>query len=352
MSDAAESEGKKSVGKMIGRQARNSIADGKTLFSYLSAIHRLKSEVELLTSYSTDVIYRLRYDTMQYDYISPSIVKLLGYQPDEIKNLNLRSLIVETRIVTDGMRVVESFEGLEEARKKGDVSKWQADYLMQTKDGRRVWISDISYPWFDKSGAIVGSVGSLRDITDRIMAEQKVKEELLRLANTDSLTGLSSRRVFFTKLEEELRRMKRSGTETSILIIDIDRFKRINDTYGHAAGDQVLTEVSRIVSSCLRETDSAARLGAGEFGIVLPDTSSDGAYWVAERMRLAVSKASIPVGDKQIPVGCTISIGVATVHGNEETDSTRLYKIADTRLYIAKNTGRNQVSMDELVHMH
>ncbi len=139
-------------------------------FKGLSEVGRLRAEIELLTSCSRDVVYRLRYDTMQYVYISPSVTKLLGYSVDELMKINMRSLILETRIVTDGMKPVESYKNLEENRKKGAVQKWQADYLMKTKDGREIWVSDISYPWFDKKGAIIGSNGSLRDITDRMAA--------------------------------------------------------------------------------------------------------------------------------------------------------------------------------------
>src|SRR5579864_7438402 len=106
-----------------------------------SELDDIKSEVALLTSYSTDTIYRLRYDTMQYDYISPSVVRLLGYTQDEIKRMNIRTLILETRIVANALKPVESFDPLEEARKRGDVNKWQADYRMKTKDGREIWVS-------------------------------------------------------------------------------------------------------------------------------------------------------------------------------------------------------------------
>ncbi len=315
-------------------------------------VDKLRAELELLTSYSNDTIYRLRYDTMRYDYISPSVVRLLGFTPDELINLNIRTLILETRIVTNALKSVESFSPLEEERKRGNVHKWQADYLMRTKDGRKIWVSDISYPWFDDSGTIIGSVGSLRDITERVTAEATAKDEITRVVSTDQLTGLGTRRVFFTKLEDELKRIKRSREDLSLLLIDMDNFKTINNNYGQEMGDKVLQAVAKIIKSCLRETDLGARIGGEEFGVVLPETPANGAFWVGERIRTSVAKESFNIGEGNQLFGCTVSIGIASARFDHNTDAEALYKTADQRLYIAKHTGRNQVSMDELVEMH
>lgn len=334
----------RTLSRLIKQRATRKLNRGKVAFDALKTINELKSEVALLTSYSTDVIYRLRYDSMKYDYISPSVTKLLGYSIEEMQRINIRALIVETKIVNEGMKTVDSFDRLEYTRKKGEVSKWQADYLMKTKDGKRIWVSDISYPWFDDSGAIIGSVGSLRDISDRIEAENKVKEELKRIANTDPLTGIANRRVFFEKAEEELKRIKRGRGEFSMLLLDIDHFKKINDSYGHDVGDFILIEVTKVIKDCLREIDVPARLGGEEFGIFLPETNAQGAFHVAERVRGAIAKHTFMADARQNrPIGCTVSIGITTTRFDEDVDSTKMYKMADTRLYIAKNSGRNQV---------
>jgi len=241
---------------------------------------------------------------------------------------------------------------LEQQRKSGDVSKWQADYLMRTKDGRKIWVSDISYPWFDENGTIIGSVGSLRDITERVQAEEDAKAQIARMSTTDLLTGMASRSVFFTRLEEELKRIKRSREDLSVMLIDMDHFKNINNTYGQRAGDKVLSSVSKIIMSCLRETDIGARIGGEEFGVVLPETPAGGAVWVAERIRSSVAKESFVLPDGAQILGCTVSIGVASARFDQNMDAGELFKIADKRLYIAKHTGRNQVSMDEIVEMH
>ncbi|MCE2926792.1 MAG: diguanylate cyclase [Rickettsiales bacterium] len=317
-----------------------------------SVVDELRAEITLLTSYSNDVIYRLRYDTMQYDYISPSVVRLLGFSQEEMKKLSIRSLIAETRIVSNALKPIDSFTKLEEERKRGEVSKWQADYLMRTKDGRKIWVSDISYPWFDESGNIVGSVGSLRDISERVSAESEAKDEIARMASIDQLTGLSSRSIFFDRLEEELKRIKRNRDDLSILIIDIDHFRNINNNYGQQAGDKVLVGVAKIIESCLRETDTGSRIGGEEFGVILPETPAGGAYWVGERIRSSVAKQTFHLSEQNPMVGCTISVGIASARFDQHLDSETLYKTADKRLFIAKHTGRNQVSMDEIVEMH
>jgi len=314
-------------------------------------IDELKSEIALLTSYSNDTIYRLRYDTMAYDYVSPAVERLLGYSQDEIMAMNILSLILETRIVSQALKPLESFEALENERKEGGVSKWQADYLMRTKDDRKIWVSDISYPWFDEKGAIIGSVGSLRDITERVQAETQAKDEVSRMANIDMLTGLCSRSLFFVRLEDELKRIKRSHEVVSLLLIDMDYFKNINNNYGQAVGDMVLKAVSRIISACLRETDTGGRVDGGGFGAVLPDTPASGAYWVAERIRSSVAKETFHIDEENELFGITVSIGIASASHDQQLDANGLFKVAQQRLFIAKQTGRNQVSVDELAEM-
>lgn len=319
---------------------------------YQQKMAQLEEEIALLTSYSSDTIYRLRFAEMKYDYISPSVVRLLGFSVEEMKRINFRSLILETRMVTNGMRKLESFDDLERKRQQGDVNKWQADYLMRTKDGRNIWISDVSHPWFDEKGKIIGSVGSMRDITDRVHAEQSAKEELQKIANTDALTGIANRREFFTDVEKELRRIKRSETELSMLLIDIDHFKNVNDSYGHDVGDAILIQMAELLKTTVRDTDLVARLGGEEFGVLLPETNTQGALYVAERLRAIIAKYPFTMGTDKAPLRVSVSVGVAGANAKENRTATDIYKLADTRLYIAKNTGRNQVSVDDVLVTH
>ncbi|MDE3060559.1 MAG: GGDEF domain-containing protein, partial [Pseudomonadota bacterium] len=121
------------------------------------------------------------------------------------------------------------------------------------------------------------------------------------------------------------------------------------NNYGQQIGDRVLQGIARIIASCLRETDTGARVGGGEFGVILPETPASGAYWVGERIRSSVAQETFNLGEENHLFGCTVSIGIASARFDQNLDANTLYKIADQRLYIAKHTGRNQVSLDELV---
>jgi diguanylate cyclase (GGDEF)-like protein/PAS domain S-box-containing protein len=311
----------------------------------------LPNELELLQGYSSDVIYRLRYETMRYDYISPTIEKLIGFSADEVMEMNLRSLIEETRLVKEGLRPVESFEPLEDSRKRREVLKWQADYRMRTKDGRRIWVSDVSYPWFDANGAIIGSVGTLRDITERVEAETQVMEEAARSRQTDPLTRFAARGAFYERLEEELKRVKRTRMDVAALALSVDGLEEVFSTHGRPSGERVLREIADLVRQCLRETDLPARISENEVGICLPDTQAEGAFWVGERIRESVLHHQF-VSEEGALLNVTVSIGVAAARFDDPQNAQDMFKTAQSRLFIARHTGQNRVSVDELMNLH
>lgn len=156
-------------------------------------------------------------------------------------------------------------------------------------------------------------------------------------ARTDTLTGLPNRRVFDDELSRRLAEFRRNGTPLSVLIADIDHFKRFNDQYGHLAGDAVLTQVASVLQSTMRESDLVARLGGEEFAIVLPATDAPEASQAAERARMAIERATFHYEGKSLTV--TISAGAAGAVSGE--DATSLVKRADQALYASKAAGRN-----------
>jgi len=172
---------------------------------------------------------------------------------------------------------------------------------------------------------------------------RRAYEELERQAYSDYLTGLANRRHFFEQAELELARVLRYGGELSVLMLDVDHFKRANDTYGHQVGDIVLQTLSEICLSTLRKNDIVGRIGGEEFAVLLPDTGREDAMDAAERLRAALAAANVPLSGDQ-PLRFTASFGVATLCGKDANIDILLNK-ADQALYRAKGEGRNRVCM-------
>ncbi|MBU0830544.1 MAG: sensor domain-containing diguanylate cyclase [Gammaproteobacteria bacterium] len=178
-------------------------------------------------------------------------------------------------------------------------------------------------------------------LNQQLLAQVKRVDELNQalseLATTDALTGLNNRRAFDHSLQLEMAVVERRNIPLSLLMLDVDHFKHINDQFGHDAGDKVLIAIAQMLNGCARVVDVVARVGGEEFAVILPNTDADGALEVAERMRTTVAQA------KWLAHPATISIGVATLQIKES--ASRLYSRADAALYDAKATGRNRVVM-------
>lgn len=174
-------------------------------------------------------------------------------------------------------------------------------------------------------------------VEERTVELVAANQELERIARHDALTGLHNRRAANERLQEEFQRMKRIETPYAILMMDIDHFKRVNDTFGHEAGDLVLRHVAGLLTGALRQTDFIARFGGEEFLALLPDTDRQGACVLAEKIRAAVAGSDAPEAGK-----ITISVGVATAAVIDQRDDEAVRR-ADQALYRAKESGRNQV---------
>jgi diguanylate cyclase len=179
------------------------------------------------------------------------------------------------------------------------------------------------------------------DTTDVAIYKKMHKEALRSLAEAshrDGLTGIYNRRFLEESIAKEFNRSRRYGGTMSLVMLDIDHFKFINDTHGHLAGDEVLRTTAKHLDTLARRADTLGRYGGEEFGVLLPETTLDGAQIFAERIRISVEEAPISYGETAIPV--TISIGIAQYHGYM-TRYEELIKEADDALYQAKNAGRN-----------
>ncbi|WP_417565394.1 diguanylate cyclase [Marinobacter sp.] len=181
-------------------------------------------------------------------------------------------------------------------------------------------------------------------VQERTEELERANEQLKAISLTDGLTHVANRRQFDEKLENEWKRALRHGHPLSLLMLDIDHFKRVNDELGHLVGDDCLTEVAALCAAEVQRTgDLLARYGGEEFSILLPATCEEGAVQVAERVRQAIARSPVHSGEGVAPVSLTVSVGVATVVPTQSMLPHELIRQADEALYAAKESGRNRV---------
>jgi len=180
------------------------------------------------------------------------------------------------------------------------------------------------------------------DLTERNAQLQQAKETFEQLAITDGLTKVHNHRFFQDHLTREIKRATRTGESLSMLLLDIDDFKSLNDRHGHASGDEILVGIARIMNEAVRDSDLLARYGGEEFAVLAGNTDQIGAYKLAEKIRTLISEASFVIDDSLRPVRLTVSIGVAQFSGNRKA----FFIAADQALYRAKAQGKNCVVID------
>lgn len=230
----------------------------------------------------------------------------------------------------------------------GRIEKWNKP------DGDVVWFQAYKYPLYDKEGKIIGTWGTSRNITPLKRAEeelqrlnrelQEANQRLEILSTRDSLSGLYNHRHFFDSLNIqkniELRQKEHSIlSEFSVLLIDIDNFKFVNDTYGHLIGDYVIKTLSEMFTSSTRLIDTCYRIGGDEFAIILVNTDVKTARKVGEKLRALVENTVFNINEHSLKI--TLSIGAAA--SSESETIKEMVALADSRLYYAKEHGRNQI---------
>ena len=260
-------------------------------------------------------------------YVNPAFERLMGYSHDEVVGQNARVLQGPD---TD----IKTRENIRNAMANGERIRTQI--LNYTKSGQPLWMDINIVPIFNEQGQLAYFAAIERDLTEHKMLQQRLEI----LASTDALTGLPNRQAIMGKAKTEFSRARRYERPLSLVMIDVDHFKSINDTYGHAAGDHVLTNVGHILGDSLRESDILARIGGEEFVLLLPDTPKANAEHVAERMREQLANSTIKY--QNIEISITASFGVAAITAEDDTLEQMLGR-ADLAMYEAKNNGRNQV---------
>jgi diguanylate cyclase (GGDEF)-like protein/PAS domain S-box-containing protein len=221
----------------------------------------------------------------------------------------------------------------------GACVNYQMEKRYFHKDGRIIWILLTGSATHDSRNEVLYFVVQIQDINEQKALQEKLKTQAFQ----DYLTGLPNRRHFMEQAAIELARVARYGGELSLLMVDVDNFKKVNDTYGHQTGDRVLQKLGEVSKAILRDVDLIGRIGGEEFAILLPETDGEKAREVAERLRVAIAHESL-ILEMGVPLQFTVSIGVATIADHAINLDTFLAR-ADTALYHAKTTGRNKISL-------
>lgn len=262
-------------------------------------------------------------------YVNPMFETLMGYRKEDV--------IGQPAAMLNGPDTDRHARyKIRKALREG--SEIRTEIVNYTRTGDPLWLEINLFPLHDKHGKLEYFAAIERDLTE----QKRLQARLEKMATIDPLTELPNRQHILKLARREFSRSQRYHRPFSILMIDIDHFKKINDDYGHAGGDQVLHELGKLCSMELRDPDVLGRLGGEEFVLLLPDTPKSNAVYVAERIRQRLMDSLIQIDKKSLRV--TASIGVAALDAEDEEFSNMLDR-ADMAMYDAKQAGRNQVKV-------
>jgi diguanylate cyclase (GGDEF)-like protein/PAS domain S-box-containing protein len=261
--------------------------------------------------------------------VNQALCDMIGYTEPEL----LATTFQELNSLNDLRPHAKPLQQLAE----GELTSYQMEMRYRHKDGSEVWALTTTAVVRGEDGQPLHYIGQIMDVTER----RRLERQLRHHADHDMLTGLANRRVFGQALAAQLARERRYGGESSLLMIDLDGFKEINDTLGHAAGDLVLQAVAYLLTGRVRDTDLVARLGGDEFAVLLPETPREGAEILAIDIVQAVRELSVDIGDGR-HASVTASVGAAS-SGElaDEHDEDALLAAADIAMYEVKRGGRD-----------
>lgn len=286
---------------------------------------------EMKDLYDNAPVGYLTIDSQGYiQRVNRAIIELIGFTKSEI---------VGKMKLTELLNNPDAFN-LEKPKQSEQQSKKikQKRLSLKHKNGETIPAVCSFSPRFNGSGALVLSRCSVQDFREQAELEEALKFQ----ARTDPLTGTFNRRYFWELANQQIAQTNAQSSSLSVLLLDIDHFKHINDTFGHTDGDAALILVAQRCAKQLRKNDILARFGGEEFVILLPGANLDQASQKAEELRNRIASEPIILSGNK-PITVTVSIGVASVTADEMISLDQLLNLADTRLYLAKNAGRNQV---------
>jgi diguanylate cyclase (GGDEF)-like protein/PAS domain S-box-containing protein len=290
-------------------------------------LRRSEERFRFLAENAQDFIFRYRLkDRPGFDYVSPACVTITGYTADE--------LYADPRLI---FNLIEAMH-VQMMRSEGRAGLHQAwDVEVQRKDGSRIWVEQRLSLITDSSGDITAVEGIARDVTGRKQAEHQLAHQALH----DELTGLPNRRLLVDRIEQALARRTRDDEHVAVLLLDLDRFKLVNDSWGHSAGDRVLVAVSERLQQAVRGGDTVARFGGDEFVVVREGVGGEwDAMRFGERLVQAVT-GELPINGEEVFL--TASLGIAV--GDSDDNAENLLRDADAAMYSAKERGRGRVEL-------
>jgi diguanylate cyclase (GGDEF)-like protein len=255
----------------------------------------------------------------------------------------LADLVLDGAIETDFHRFYQG-----SLRKSALVDgAFETEEFVEGADGVGKWLFFTATALRSPDGAVIGAIETMQDVTERHLAEETLRESEERyrlLSLTDSLTQLSNARQFHLTLEQEMERCARYRRHLCLLIVDVDDFKQVNDTWGHAEGNRVLQTLAGVIQSCLRQADSAYRYGGEEFAVLMPETDAAAGVMFGERLRTSFAENPPVLSDGTV-LKVSISIGVTAYSPGDDAHS--LFCRADDGMYQAKRLGKNRVVVVE-----
>ena len=302
----------------------------------MAALAGKEADFRLLAEESSDMVMRVGFDET-IRYVSPSCARIVGWNAEQLTGTPaLAGVNAE-----DMPRIRQTVDAV----KRGEIDETRMLYRTRHRTKGEIWLETALHATRDpETGAIDGVVAISRDMSEHKDLEQK----LAALAALDGMTSLANRRHFDETLQAEWARARRDATALSLLLIDVDQFKRYNDEYGHQAGDECLKAVARIIAGhAQRSGDLAARYGGEEFALLLPGTDEQGCATVGERIRQTLLDLALPHALNPPAKRVTVSLGGATGWPSAQStaEHTSLVAAADRALYAAKRAGRDQLIM-------
>ena len=297
-------------------------------------LRRSEARYRLLAEHANDVIWTMDLYG-RFTYISPAIERLRGYSVEEAMAQPFDEALTADSAAMMRKRLTDA---LEQLHTQHPFPTFRGELEQPCKDGSTIWTEVTVSALRDESGALIGVVGVSRDISERRKAEAQIRH----LALHDSLTGLPNRTLFSDRIELALAAAQRDRTRVAVLFIDLDRFKPINDTFGHAIGDQLLKKAAMRMLSRIRSSDTLARVGGDEFLVLLRNVSdAQAAMQVAEKIREVLCQPFL-FSQCNLTISSSIGIAIYPDHGSSEAE---LCRNADIAMYQAKKGGRNAIRM-------